>query len=116
MKKLLFFAVLLTGLTASADLKLTMQANGYNEGYDVRPEFGIKHYLKPGKLLGIATWAGYGAMPIDEKLDYHYFGAKTEVQFYFKKVTVAPGVSLKYDKTSELEKIPFVKLEWKVLD
>jgi len=115
MKNIIAIALLLITTQSLADTKIQAQINMYNDGIDPRPQVGLVNYYGINKLAGVSTWLGFGVKPTDFEHDFYYMGAKTELQFYFKKLTIAPGLSVKHETYyKEIEATPYLKIEYKI--
>ncbi len=113
MKNLIAIALLLITTQSFADTKLQAQINMYENGYEPRPQVGIVNYAKINKLAGLSTWMGFGVKPTQFDHDFYYMGIKSELQLYFKKLTIAPGISVKHETYfKDIETIPYLKFEY----
>lgn len=115
MKLILSILTILTLTQAHATGKLSLQNNVYNSGQTYRPALGFSMYEPFFKRFASNTFLGYGNMPLEAKSDVNWFVAKTQLDIYVGKWTIAPGVQAKYIAPyKETELMEFVKIDMRL--
>lgn len=117
MKKIIFIAALLTGLSAHASGKLSAQANVYDQGEHTRPVVGLAIYEQLMKFrqtsVAFNSFTGFGEVPFDTQSDITWFTTKNQLDLSNGKWTFSPGVQFLYSKPSgETRSLGFVKLSY----
>lgn len=114
MKKLLLICLLFSSVS-HASLKISGQANVYDQGANTRPQVGLAFYQPLMKHIAFNSWAGIGVEPFDNKSDVTWKEAKAQVDFINGKYTLSPGVVVK-DVNGEDNKrsYGFIKLDYQI--
>ena len=113
--KYAFIITLMTAFTAQASLKVSGQANLYDQGKNTRPQAGLTLYQPLMKHIALNSWAGVGIEPFDNKDDVRWSEVKAQLDFINGKYTLSPGMSFK-DISGDNNKrsMGFVKLEYQL--
>ena len=119
MKKLFMLAVLISATSAMASVKVSTQVSTYDGGDSVKPMMALnynkelnKKYLQPH----FNFWIGSGIATFEEK-DTTWLSVKPEMNWTYKRLTVSPGVHLKYvDPTDAWQSSFYVKAEYRLVD
>lgn len=112
----LFLITLLLSANVFAAGKLTLQNNLYDGGKTYRPMVGFGIYQPVFKWAAFNFWSGYGVMPLESSDDTQWLVAKSELDMYVGKWTIAPGVQIKKLLSNGREEVTnaFVKLEYRL--
>ena len=109
-------AVMFTTPMAMASGKLTLQNNFFEGGKEYRPMMGLNIYEPIGDgSLAFNSWTGYGTQPFDIHPDVDWFTTKNQVDFYFQRLTVSPGIQYSFVLPWEEDRTwLYLKLDYKL--
>ena len=101
--------------SAEASLKLSAQANMYDGAEKTRPAVGLSYYQPMFKTVALNSFVGYGDEPFEVKDDALWFVSKAQLDFYFGKWTVSPGITYKHiEPYDQSRSYGFVKADYKL--
>lgn len=116
MKYLLATIVSLFAITSHASGKLSAQVGAVdNDGGRLQYQLGLGVYEKITKRSALNMWSGFGTQSLVEKEDVTWVKTKAQVDMYFGKWTVAPGIELAYvHPYDEARSMGFIKVDYKL--
>lgn len=98
MRKLLLALVMLCGVNAWANGKISIQPTQNLE--DGRMYFitGLSIYEKLNKMFAYNSWTGMGEGVGEQANVYHdWYSSKHQLDIYLGKLTLSPGIRVMYD-------------------
>ena len=119
----LALAVIFTATFAHASVKLTVQPTySYTDHKQVEPLLGLAVYQKMG-MAAYNGWIGTGkswfeGSDVAPSSDARWYSMKHSAEFYFKRLTVAPGFQVAWNNQGTFEatkqEFIFVKLGYQI--
>lgn len=115
MRIFIAIAILSAAVFANASLKLSTQANFYDQGEATRPQAGLSLWHPLRKNVAVNLYTGVGVEPFEVRDDVTWITAKGQVDFSTGNWIISPGYAVKdIDGAYDSRSYGYLKVDYKL--